>query len=148
MPENKIFAKFKNFKHKEVLIIVIIIVLIAVLMVSAVSSGKTSKSVDIQSMSAKERLTYEIHEAVSAISGDDDCKIVLVWDMIPASEKEENSLGSFFTGGNDDTSETVVSGVAVVCKNGDDAKVKVDVTLMLSRILGISADKISVNGKK
>ena len=140
----KFFEKFNAFKHKELLFIVIIIVaIILVFVLSDISATKTS--VDLSSLSQSERLEYQIIQAVNAISGDDNSTVVVVWEKI-SDEKNSNVVGSIFqTNTNENNS---VKSVAVVCKSGNEAKVKVDVTLMLCSLLNIDESRIFVSSKK
>lgn len=139
----KIIEKILNFKHKEIIFIVIIIVAIIItFVISSQSTNKVSKNED--EMSQTERLEYKIEQAVNAISGDDNCKVVLVWEKINDSSSN-NGYGGLFQPVQSDVN--VVKSVAVICKNGNDAKVKVNLTLMLCSLLDLESDRVFISGK-
>ena len=147
MIKNSLLEKFKNFRHKELLLIVLIIVAIAVVLISTNSNEKTKEDISISQLeSAEEVLLYQLKEAIGAMSGDEDCKIVLVWEQNENSTLE-NSFSDIFSS-NKSNSCRKVYGVAVVCKNGDDAKLKVNLMNMLSSTLGVEMKNISINSKK
>lgn len=142
----KIREKTKKIKHKEIIFFVIIIVLILVIGFYIKTPSYKSSSVDFESMSAKEELTYRITDAINALSGDSESKIVIYWDS--AQKESDNSFSSIFQGSASKDDDTNVRGVAVVCKNGNSPETKVRIIFMLSNVFGISADRISVYGKK
>ena len=145
----KLKQKISKIKHKELIFFVVIIVVVLVLfftMNSNATNDETSTSV-YKGLSAKEELTYRITDAVNAISGDDSSKIIVYWEN-EETTSEDLSFSSLFNGSeNNDKAEKIV-GVAVVCKNGNDAEIKVKISFMLSKVFGINADRVSVFGKK
>lgn len=146
MDKNKFFEKIKNFRHKEVVIIVLIIIAIVFVLVG--TKRDDNKKVDYsisQFETAEEVLLYQLKEAIGAMSGDDDCKIVIVWEEI--EDENKNSFSNIFSSNSSDVCKKVY-GVAVVCENGNDAKLKVNLMNMLSSTLGVEIENISINGKK
>lgn len=141
----KISNKFKNLKHKELIFFVIIIVLIIFTWFLIKSPAQSAATVSYSDMTAKEELSHRINEAVNALTGDTSSKIIIYWDT---KDKDDTSFSSMFNGTDNNDSNVSVQGIAVVCKNGDNAQTKVKVTFMLSKVFNISADRISVYGKK
>ena len=147
MNKNKIYEKFKNFRHKEVLVIILIIVAIFFLLIAVKKEDKTKEESSIsQFETAEEILLYQLKEAIGAMSGDEDCKIVLVWKDINDTVNK-NSFSDIFSTSKSDTCKKVY-GVAVVCENGNDAKLKVNLMNMISSTLGVEMKNISINSKK
>lgn len=144
----KLTEKIKNFKHKEIVLFVIIIVVVVLLWLFIKNPTKTTSVISYTDMTTKEELTFRITEAVNALSGDSQSKIVIYWDN--EAIESNNSFSSLLGGSNSENNDinTSISGIAVVCKNGDDATTKVKITFMLSKVFDIKADRISVYGKK
>ncbi len=145
---DKFKEKFKNLRHKEVVFFVIIIVLILLVWFFMKNQTKTtSTNVSFSNMSAKDELTYRITDAINAISGDNNSKVIIYWDRNENST--EPSFSSLFEGSSSTAdNNTKISGIAVVCKNGNNAETKVRITFMLSNVFGIGTNRISVYGKK
>ena len=143
-PQIKKFIK----EHGEAfLIVLLIVILVAVLLTSKFSSGSAKAS--YSSLSEREKLRYDLTSAVRTISGDNEAKILVVWDENKPSQSTSPDIISMFNNTNAQnlTSNSLkVSGVAVVSKNASKADVKVKITYLLSNLLEISADKISVIG--
>ena len=98
-------------------------------------------------MSTKDELTYRITDAINAISGDNNSKVIIYWDSNKNSTSP--SFSSLFEGNSTSSNDNIkILGVAVVCKNGNNADTKVRITFMLSNVFGISSNRISVYGKK
>ncbi len=146
---SKLKEKLKKLKHKEIVFFVIIIVLILVVWFYMKNySEKTAVDITYSNMSAKDELTYRITDAINALTGDKNSKVIIYWD---SQEKTSNSSCTSLFEGNDNKNNgesTKILGVAVVCANGNNAETKVRITFMLSNVFGISADRISVYGKK
>ena len=144
----KISEKISKIKHKELIFFVLIIVLIIIVFIISNSTDNKTASVSYEDMSPREEVVYRITEAVNALTGDDNSKIIVYWD----SEKVENtsaSLGSLFNSTEKFYNENLkILGVAVVCKDGNDAQTKVKISFMLSNVFGIDVNRISVLGKK
>ena len=143
-PQIKKFFK----EHGEAfLIVLLIVILVAVLLTSKFSSGSAKAS--YSSLSEREKLRYDLTSAVRTISGDNEAKILVVWDENKPSQSTSPDIITMFNNTNAQnlTSNSLkVSGVAVVSKNASKADVKVKITYLLSNLLEISADKISVIG--
>ncbi len=143
-PQIKKFIK----EHGEAfLIVLLIVILVAVLLTSKFSSGSAKAS--YSSLSEREKLRYDLTSAVRTISGDNEAKILVVWDENKPSQSTSPDIITMFnnTNAQNMTSNSLkVSGVAVVSKNASKADVKVKITYLLSNLLEISADKISVIG--
>ena len=143
-PQIKKFIK----EHGEAfLIVLLIVILVAVLLTSKFSSGSAKAS--YSSLSEREKLRYDLTSAVRTISGDNEAKILVVWDENKPSQSTSPDIITMFNNTNAQnlTSNSLkVSGVAVVSKNASKADVKVKITYLLSNLLEISADKISVIG--
>ena len=147
MDKNNVIQKFKNFKHKELLVIVLIIVAIAIALITLKSDDKIkTDNTQTQIENAEEALLFQLKEAIGAMSGDNDCKIVLVWQEVE-DNSTQNSFSDIFSSNKNSTCRKVY-GVAVVCENGNDAKLKVSLMNMLSSTLGVDMKNISVNSKK
>ena len=145
---NNFSEKLSKIKHKEWIFFVLIIVLIIVIYFISNLNEQKSVNVSYEDMSPREEIVYRITEAVNALTGDDNSKIIVYWD----SEKVENasvSLNSLFNSAEKYNNENLkILGVAVVCKDGNDAQTKVKISFMLSNVFGIDANRISVLGKK
>ena len=144
----KISEKISKIKHKELIFFVLIIVLIIIVFIISNSTDNKTASVSYEDMSPREEVVYRITEAVNAITGDSNSKIIVYWD----SEKIENasaSLGSLFNSTENYYNESLkILSVAVVCEDGNDAQTKVKISFMLSNVFGIDVNRISVLGKK
>lgn len=132
----------------ELLLIVLIVVVLIVVIVSSRFSATSSQS-SYLSLSEREKLRYDLTNAVRCISGDSDARVLVVWDETEQNQYTSSDIISVFN--NTNTQNTYenslkVSGIAVVCKNGSKADIKVKITYLLSNLLEISADKISVIG--
>ena len=144
---DKLKEKFIKIKHKEIIFFVIIIVLILIIGFYVKNPLKTSSKTSYVNMTAQEELTYRITDAINATVGDDETKVVIYWDT--ENDKTNDSFSSIFEGSsNNNNNGTKILGVAVVCKDGNNAETKVKITFMLSKVFGVSADRISVYGKK
>ena len=144
----KIKQKTTKIKHKEVVLFVVIIVLIIFVFILMKNPTKTTTVSAYKDMSAKEELSCRITEAVNAISGDSESKIIIYWDS-SSSQNQNTTLGSLFETSASDKDEGIkILGIAVVCNNGDNAETKVKISFMLSKVFDIDADRISVYGKK
>jgi hypothetical protein len=140
--------KLIQIKHKELVFFVLIIVAIIITFFLINFKPNTQlTSTNYEKMGMKEELTYRITDAVNAISGDNQSKIIVYWDTME-SKDASLSFDSLFNTDENEGVNTKVLGVAIVCKGGNEAETKVKITLMLSKVFGIDADRISVLGKK
>ena len=144
---DKLKEKFRKIKHKEIIFFVIIIVLILIIGFYVKNPTQTASKTSYANMTAQEELSYRITDAINATVGEDESKVVIYWDT--ENDKTNDSFSSIFEGtSNKNSNCTKILGVAVVCKDGNNAETKVKITFMLSKVFGISADRISVYGKK
>ncbi len=133
--------KWKGIKHKELYFLLTVLLVIAFVWFFTIRSPSDT-AVDTSSMTEREKLTYDLRDAVVALSGDTQSKIVIAWAM----EENSQESASIF-GGNKTNESTMIDGIAVICRNGGDARIKVNVTMMLSTLLGISPQRIAVYEK-
>ena len=149
-------------KHKLILLLgVLLLVMILISMNGEEDSDARSGEVlDVQQYS--EALTADLEELLSSVSGVGTCQVFITFsdagERVYAydedlSESEsgkvaENKQYVLISSRSDGLILKIrspsVSGVAVVCDGGDNTRVKSDVTDVVSRTLGITADRISV----
>lgn len=102
-------------------------------------------------------LEDEIEELLLKIDGVDDVSVMLTFEDSGESVYAQNQNSSsyeYVIFSNDDSEEGLklfeitprVRGVAVVCNNGNDIRVKEKITAMLSALLGITTNRITVLG--
>ena len=127
------------------------------------SRNVTQNSTDISSYS--ELLHRNLEELLSQMSGVGKCEVIITFsdggETVYAcderlastpeksdSEKQHVLVSSRSEGLVLKVYSPSVLGVAVICQGGESTRVKNDVTEVLSRTLGISADRISVKKMK
>ena len=143
----KINEKISKIKHKELIFFVLIIVLITIVFFISKSLDNKTTTITYEDLSPREEIVYRITDVVNALTGDENSKIIVYWDN-EKTEITSSSLGSLFNSTNEYIESLKILGVAVVCKDGDDAKTKVKISFMLSNVFGIDVNRISVLGKK
>lgn len=147
------------FRHNKQLLILILISLLLLFFLIPSDRPEEEPSLDFTSYSAI--LRHDLEDLLSDLNGVGQCAVFITFadggETIYAYDEDRKTNG-------DDLSENKeyvlissrsqglvlkvyppsVLGVAVICQGGDSTRVKNDVTEILSRTLGISADRISV----
>lgn len=146
----------------------IVIALLALVLVLILFRGGSSENKNADSVGSGEFYRYsellrkDLEELLTQMSGVGKCTVLITFadggETVYACDEDLSSAGGDKTSSNRQyvliSSRTEglvlkvhspsVSGVAVICEGGDSTRVKNDVTEVLSRTLGISADRISV----
>lgn len=147
------------FRHNKQWLILILISLLLLFFLIPSDRTEEEPSPDFTSYSAI--LRHDLEDLLSDLNGVGKCAVFITFadggETIYAYDEDRKTNG-------DDLSENKeyvlissrsqglvlkvyppsVLGVAVICQGGDSTRVKNDVTEILSRTLGISADRISV----
>lgn len=148
--------KVKKIKHKEIIIAGLAVIIMLIIYFTTLGGGNSSsKSTKSDTADYCAKMKSQIQTAVNKISGDTDSSVLVNWESgvetIIAYITSENGTSS-------SSSPQIVNGgpvvlkelypkansVVIVCKNGSNAKVKVEITLMISTLLGISTENIEV----
>ena len=151
---NKFFSKLKSLKNKEIIIAIIAVVILLVIYFSSFSSTKESKVIETSTDYCATK-QQQIEQAVSQMEGVGKTRVVINW----SSGVEIITAVNTTINGNSTTTQIVHSsgepivikeiypqavGVLIVCEGGSNAKVKVDIIMAISTLMGISTDKVLV----
>lgn len=147
-------------KNKWLILICVLSVILLLFVFSKKQTGKGNDGeVDFQFCS--ETLQEDLEQTLSEMSGVGKCTVFITYSDGGETVYALDEDTSTSDGKTDSKSQYVlvssrssglvlkvycpsVLGVAVICQGGDSTRVKNDVTEVLSRTLGISADRISV----
>ncbi len=147
-------------KNKWLILICVLSVILLLFVFSKKQTGKENDGeVDFQFCS--ETLQEDLEQTLSEMSGVGKCTVFITYSDGGETVYALDEDTSTSDGKTDSKSQYVlvssrssglvlkvycpsVLGVAVICQGGDSTRVKNDVTEVLSRTLGISADRISV----
>ncbi len=137
---SELLAKLKQTKHIEIIAcgVMIAIALIIYFACASCSSAAVAapQSVDLSNVDYCTAMQMRLEKIVSEIDGVGDASVVVNWDK---------SVQTSFGGGA--TENPKATGAVVVCKGGDQTKVKLDVIYAVSTLLDLSIEKIIVYPK-
>ncbi len=133
-----IIGRLKKVKHIEVIAVAAILVVVLTVYFACVScnSAATGEEVDLGDADYCTSMQYQLEKIVSEISGVGDASVVINWDKSVAA----SYMGT-------PTENPKATGVIVVCKGGNNTKVKLDVIYAVSTLLDLSTEKIIVYPK-
>ncbi len=155
---NKLIAKLKSVKHKEIVLAVIALAVMLIIYFSSFAPKKKSSAAQTQSDYCLV-MSEKIQSALSKMAGVGKTEVVINWSSgtMAVYEKNVTSNGNStseqvaLSGGSPITLKEIYPraiGVMIVCEGGSNAKVKIDVKMAVSALLDISADKVLVFGTK
>ena len=151
---NNIFDKFRN--NKGLLITVILAVSgIILILISGNREKGSAVSNDYDDFSFEKyesTLEKRLEEKIDKIDGVSSCDVILLIETSYIYDSSDSVNYSDLFGNstdNDKVSESApkIRGVAVICSGGGEARIKKDITDMLSALLGIPTNKIWVGSK-
>jgi hypothetical protein len=90
-------------------------------------------------MSTKEELTYRITDAINALTGDNESKIIIYWET--EDKNSNNSFSSIFEVPTNNSANTNINGIAVVCKNGNETDREAIISVICS-LFDISPENV------
>ncbi|MBQ3040869.1 MAG: hypothetical protein IJD42_04645 [Clostridia bacterium] len=131
-------------RNRNKIIISSLVILGALLILVGSFGGAEQKS---QSYSEyTEELEGKIEDFLKKVDGISDAEVIITLEEYSVGEEYTGS----FLGDEDSTSASLpkVRGVAIACTNGDDYKVQMTVTEIVSKYLGISTNRIKIVSKK
>ena len=153
--DGSILKYIKNLKGNwAVLALAIVGVMLLVLGSGTGSEQKVNVSTDY--FDAREKFKAESEEKISRlctrISGDASPAVTVTLECGEEYVYAKRSDGSYITSQGGAVllcaKSPRVCGVAVVCRNGDDAEVKNDITSLVCALLGIGSNRVFVSGEK
>lgn len=160
--KSSIAEKLKKLKHKEI----VVAVLAVIVMLAIYFSSYLTKSADSVSYENEARGDYcvkmetDVLDAVRKLSGDKNAKVIVNWEtsveavIAYATSTGQNSSSSQPTIVNNGAPVVLKEiypkalGVAIVISGGDNVKLRLDITGMVSTLLDISPEKIAVYSSK
>lgn len=159
----KISTFFRKNKWLILISVLSLILLFFFLEKNENSENESQKSTDLYSYS--ELLHRNLEEVLSEMSGVGKCSVVITFSdggetvyacdesLSETGEKTDSEKKYVLVSSRSDglilkVHSPSVLGVAVICQGGESTRVKNDITEVLSRTLGISADRISVKKMK
>ncbi len=128
----------KLFEGKRRLVLIFSIFVLALILIIASSAEKENAEDNAEKSLAayKAELEQELSEICSSVSGVGKCRV-----SVSFSRGEESSYkGSQLVV----TSPPKVLGVAVVCRGGDNDRVKAELTALLSALFDIPANRVAI----
>ena len=156
--KSSIAEKFKKLKHKEIIVAVVaVMVMLAIYFSSYLTKGTESASYEKETGSDYcSKMESDVLEAVKKLSGDKNAKVIVNWEtsveavIAYATSTGQNSSSSQPTivqNGNPVVLKEIYPkalGVAILISGGDNVKLRLDITGMVSTLLDISPEKIAV----
>ncbi|MCL2675886.1 MAG: hypothetical protein FWE84_04805 [Firmicutes bacterium] len=161
-----LFSRLKKVKHIEIIIAVIAVAVMLIIYFVGFGGGgdKISNTAGASGGSSIysdycARMQSEVTQIVSKIQGAGEAKAVINWEsgvelVLAASESSSpnsNTSTPIVISGGGSSAPVVIKeiypkavGVVVVCEGGANAKIKVDIIMSISTLLGISSDKVVV----
>lgn len=159
-----LISRLKKIKHFEIIIAVIaVVIMLIIYFVGFGGSGQNNQAANSANSSVYSdycaRMQSELTEYVSKIQGAGSTKAVINWEsgvelILAASEnssQNSNTSSPIIVSGSGSSNPVVVKeiypkaiGVVVVCEGGGNSKVKVDIIMSVSTLLGISSDRVVV----
>jgi len=140
---------FKKHKNK---IIIISLVVIGVLLIvfSSIKGTKSSQAVSFSAQEYTNELEKKVEGFLKNVKGIKKAEVIITLDL--SNEKIYAQNGSnldYIMSSNGEPimiSEKypVVRGVAIACTNGDDDRVRAQITELISSYLGISSNRIKI----
>lgn len=161
---NTIVAKIKKIKHIELIIAGIAIIIMLVIYFSTVlfPTNKTDNKTNVNSREDYcTKIEKDLTRALSKMTGAGEVEVVINWESSVESiiayitNSGNNSVTSTpqIIQGNGVSGPIILKelypkaiGVIIICKGGDDVKVKLDIITAVSVLLDITQDKINVYG--
>lgn len=154
MNVNGIFVKLKSNKAFIVTVLLASVGIILILISGSRDKSCVSNTEQINFDFDKYESTLEkrLEEKINKIDGVSSCDVILLIETSYIHDAKNGSSYSdlFGTGSESDRiseSAPKIRGVAVICVGGGEARVKKDITDMLSALLGIPTNKIWVGSK-
>lgn len=159
---NDIRSTFGKLKGKELWIAIIAVVIMLAIYFSTMScsSDKPATTERAESNYCTD-MRDELRSAIVNLTGDKNASVVISWEssveIVTAQQTSSTSTSSSSSTqviNNSGESHPIVIkeiypqalGVIVVCKGGNDAAVKVKITLAVATLLNISSEKVLVYG--
>lgn len=137
---SELIAKLKQVKHIEIIACGVLIAIVLIIYFACAScssaTGSAQNNVDLTNADYCTAMQVRLEKIVSEIDGVGDASVVVNWDK---------SVQTSFGGGV--TENPKATGAVVVCKGGDQTKVKLDVIYAVSTLLDLSIEKIIVYPK-
>ncbi len=152
---NKLIAKIKAFKHKEIALAVIAVLVMLLIYFSTFAPKKESDATS-SAENYCSAMCKSIEAAVERM-GAGNAEVVIAWSSSVEIVVEKNLT----TNGSSSSEQVAQSGgspivlkeiypraigVMIVCKGGNNAKVRIDIIMAVSTLLDISAEKVLVFG--
>ncbi len=153
-----IFEKLKGLKGKEIVIAIVAVVIMLVIYFSSTGAQKTKSNAD-GARDYLQSVEINLSMLVKNMSGDNNAETLVTWECseekVIAYSESETASGHTKTptiiqsqNGNEcvviKTIYPKAKSVAVVTKNGNDAKMRVSLQQMISIALDISPEKVAV----
>ena len=145
-------------KHKSKFIIILsVIVGISLIMLGGKKGNKKEKHEELSSLEYTEMLEEKIADFLLSIDGINEVKVVVTLDTSSEQVYAQNQTTYDFLTIDSDQGESPVNvteiyptvrGVAIACTNGNDDRVKMQLTKLISAYLGISSNRIEIIGIK
>lgn len=148
-------------KNKLLIFICILSLILLLAFFGGDGKGETTGGDSLDLYSYTETLRKELEQTLSSMSGVGKCTVLITFsdggetvyacdEDVASSEGKTDSNRQYVLVSSRSQGLVLkvyspsVAGVAVICQGGDSTRVKNDVTEVLSRTLGIPADRISV----
>ena len=145
-------------KHKSKFIIILAVIFgILLIVLSGKANTKKEGQNEMSSLEYTQMMEEKIADFLLSIDGINDVKVVVTLDTSSEQVYAQNQTTYDFLTIDSDHGESPVNvteiyptvrGVAIACTNGNDDRVKMQLTKLISAYLGISSNRIEIIGIK
>lgn len=155
----KLIEKLKGIKHIEIIIAIIALAIMLGIYFYSSGGDNKNKETSVAATDYCTKMQSEIEQLISSIKGVGKTKVVISWESSSENVLAQNysnsggNVSSYpqLTTGSGSTAPIVVQEIypkaisaVIVCQGGENASIKVNIIMAVSKLLNISTDNVIV----